>query len=73
MAAGRHFFEAGTHSDSDLKADIESDIQDAHKARRDCERNGQVALAGQMGKAVDGYLDELNDLNNGTWKPQHSR
>ncbi|MFF3270398.1 hypothetical protein ACFYWU_05600 [Streptomyces chrestomyceticus] len=72
MGAARHFFKAGTCSDDDLAEDIKSDIAAAHGARREAESHGQHQVAGEMAKATDEYLDELNDVNNGSWRPKHA-
>ncbi|KWT62858.1 hypothetical protein ADL21_06335 [Streptomyces albus subsp. albus] len=72
MSAARHFFKSGSFP-GDVETDIKDDIGSAHAARRDCERNGQHELADRMAKATDEYLDELNDLHDGTWHPKHAR
>lgn len=72
MSAARHFFKAGTASDSNLQADIESDVAAARRAQRDAEAAGQHHTAQQMSAAADEYLDELTDLKGGTWRPKHA-
>lgn len=59
MAADRHFRPTGHYSNDQLAAQIKDDIEDYHAT-------GQTAR-------VDGLLDELNDVNNGTWtSPNYS-
>lgn len=72
MASARHFLARGSISSKELKADIQADITAARGAQRDLAATGQHAAAARMGDAVDAHLDELNDANNGTWKPNHA-
>jgi hypothetical protein len=57
MSAARHFHAAGTFP-GDLEADIKSDVA-AFRANGNTER-------------MNAALDELNDLRDGTWKPDHA-
>ncbi|MGV9352314.1 hypothetical protein [Streptomyces misionensis] len=70
MSASRHF--SRDISGDQLKSEIKSDIAAARGAQRDLQAAGQWALAEQMGAAVDEHLDELNDANNGKWRPKHA-
>lgn len=72
MPAARHFFSRGSVSDDQLKADIKDDIASARGAQRDLQAAGQTDMAARMGRAVDEHLDELNAVNNGTWRPRHA-
>ncbi|MPY47120.1 hypothetical protein [Streptomyces acidicola] len=57
MASERHFRPAGYYSTDQLRQQIGEDIADFHGAGH--------------GDSVDSLLDELNQVNNGTWKPNH--
>ena len=72
MPGARHFFGRGNSSDDQLKAEITADVASARGAQRDLQAAGQYGLAARMGKAADEALDELNDVNNGTWKPKNA-
>ncbi|MFD4832624.1 hypothetical protein ACFWPV_22600 [Streptomyces uncialis] len=72
MSASRHFFSRGTVPDAQLKADITDDIASARTAQRDLTAAGQYGAADRMSATVDGHLDELNDVRNGSWKPRHA-
>ena len=72
MSAARHFFTRGTVSTDQIKAEVQADITAARGAQRDLTAAGQYSAAARMGAAVDEHLDELNDVNNGTWKPKHA-
>jgi hypothetical protein len=72
MSAARHFFARGTVSDDQLKADIKADVAAARGAQRELQQAGQYGAATRMGDTTDEYLDELNQANNGTWKPKHA-
>ncbi|KOV86081.1 MULTISPECIES: hypothetical protein [unclassified Streptomyces] len=72
MAGARHFFARGTVSDTQLKNEIKSDIVAARGAQRELKAAGQYGAANRMGAAADEALDELNDVNNGTWRPKHA-
>ena len=59
MAANRHFQPTGRYTNNQLTQQIKSDIEDYH-------------ATGQSDR-VDGLLDELNDVKNGTWtSPNYS-
>lgn len=73
MSSARHFFPRGTASADSLKADIGADIGAARSAQRDLASAGQHRLAAGMGAQVNEHLDELNDVNNGTWQPKHGK
>lgn len=70
MASARHFFKS--QSTEQTRADITADIQNSRQAQRDAAANGQHQIAESMRQAADANLDELNRLNNGTWKPNHA-
>ncbi|MDG9717421.1 hypothetical protein [Streptomyces sp. DH24] len=70
MSSSRHFFRS--QPASQVKAEVEADLKTARAAQRDLMATGQYRMAGQMADAVDEHLDELNDLNNGTWRPKHA-
>lgn len=70
MSASRHFSEAS--SPEQLKAEIKADIVSARGAQIDMQQAGQNRLAASMADAADEALDELNDVNNGTWRPKHA-
>ncbi|MDQ0694250.1 MULTISPECIES: hypothetical protein [unclassified Streptomyces] len=70
MASARHFFKS--QSAEQTRADITADIQNSRQAQRDAAANGQHGLAESMRRAADENLDELNQLDNGTWKPNHA-
>lgn len=72
MSSARHFLTPGSLSNTELKNDIQADIAAARGAQRDSAQAGQHRVAASMGEAVDEHLDELNDANNGTWKPRHA-
>lgn len=72
MSSARHFFSRGTVSDDALKTDIKADITATRGAQRDLQQAGQYGAANRMGAAVDEHLDELNDVNSGTWRPKHA-
>jgi hypothetical protein len=72
MSSARHFVARGSMSDDALRADIQADATAARGAQIDLQQAGQHRLAGQMSEAVDEALDELNDLNDGRWKPKHA-
>lgn len=70
MASSRHFVKG--QPASQVKAEVEADLKTSHAAQRHLMEAGQYRMASQMADAVDEHLDELNDLNNGTWKPRHA-
>lgn len=70
MSSARHFFK--NRPASEVKAEVKADLKAARGAQRDLMAAGQHRLANQMADAVDEHLDELNDLNNGTWRPKHA-
>lgn len=72
MSSARHFLPRGTVSNDSLKTDIGADIAAARGAQRDLASAGQHRLAADMGGQVDEHLDELSDVNSGTWKPRHA-
>lgn len=72
MASARHFLASGSLSSKELKADIQADITAARGAQRDLAASGQHGMADRMSAQVDAHLDELNDANNGTWRPNHA-
>ncbi|WP_055694234.1 hypothetical protein [Streptomyces prasinopilosus] len=70
MASSRHFFKSTPASQ--VKAEVEADLKASRAAQRDLMQAGQYRMAGQMADAVDEHLDELNAVNNGTWRPRHA-
>lgn len=70
MSSSRHFFQ--NRPENQVKAEVEADLKAARGAQRDLMEAGQYRMAGQMADAVNEHLDELNDLNNGTWNPKHA-
>lgn len=70
MASSRHFFR--NQPTEQTRTEITNDIQNSRNAQRDLEANGQHRLAENMRKATDEAIDELNDLNNGSWTPKHA-
>lgn len=71
MSSARHFF-AKPDSIDRLKSEIAADAAAARKAQRQQQEVGNHKLAARMGDAADEALDELNDVNNGTWRPRHA-
>ncbi|WP_127468706.1 hypothetical protein [Streptomyces sp. B27] len=69
MASSRHFFKQPVEQ---TRAEIKADIKNSRKAQRDAAANGQHRAAEMMRQGTDEALDELNRLNNGTWKPNHA-
>lgn len=53
---------------AETRAEIESDIKAARGAQQTAAAHGQHQAAETMRQAADGFLDELNQLNNGTWQ-----
>jgi hypothetical protein len=72
MSSARHFLARGTVPADQLKADIQADITSSRQAQRALQQAGQHAIADRMGADADEALDELNAVNNGTWKPKHA-
>lgn len=72
MSAARHHFKSGTFSTDQLTTDIQNDISVSRKAEQELKAAGQYRVANLMSEAVDEHLDELNDLNNGSWRPKHA-
>lgn len=72
MSAARHFTQPGDLSTEALREDIKRDIKAAQGSAQDLKAAGQEGPAERMREATDGYLDEYNEVNNGTWSPQHS-
>ena len=70
MSSARHYFK--NQPADQVKAEVEADLKAARSAQRDLMEAGQYRVAGLMADAVDEHLDELNDLNNGTWRPRHA-
>lgn len=69
MSAARHFHANAT--EFQVRSDIEDDISSSQGAAKDLADAGQYSAAAGMRDQADKYLDELNDLNNGNWKPKH--
>ncbi|MFE2693669.1 hypothetical protein [Streptomyces mirabilis] len=72
MSAARHHVPSGTFTDEQLRTDITDDIGTFRGAQQSLQQAGQYGQAAAMGQANDENLDELNALNNGTWKPNHA-
>ncbi|MFE9855550.1 hypothetical protein [Streptomyces sp. NPDC005780] len=70
MASARHFFKS--QSAEQTRAEIKADITNSRTAQRDLQAAGQHRLAENMRQAADEAIDELNDLDNGTWTPSHA-
>lgn len=70
MPSARHF--TRSQPADETRAEIERDIKMRRTAQRDLQAVGQHQLAERMRDATDEALDELNDLDNGTWKPDHA-
>ncbi|WP_328868620.1 hypothetical protein [Streptomyces sp. NBC_00304] len=70
MSASRHFNK--TQSEQQTRAEITADITAARGAQRDLQAVGQHRLAESMREATDEHLDELSDLDAGTWTPKHA-
>lgn len=70
MASARHFFKSQPAEQT--RAEITADIKNSRKAQRDAAANGQHGVAEMMRQGADEALDELNRLNDGTWKPNHA-
>ncbi|MEU3220026.1 hypothetical protein [Streptomyces sp. NPDC006971] len=70
MASSRHF--RVTQTPAETRQEIEADIANARSAQRDLHEAGQHRLAENMHAAVDEYLDELTDLDEGRWAPRHA-
>ncbi|MFJ7258227.1 hypothetical protein ACIQWV_38315 [Streptomyces sp. NPDC098085] len=70
MSASRHFTK--TQSAEQTRAEITADIAAARGSQRDLQDAGQHRLAESMREAADEHLDELADLDAGTWTPKHA-
>jgi hypothetical protein len=70
MSANRHF--TGDQPEDQIRAEIQDDIKDSRTAQRDLQAAGQHRLAESMRQAADEAIDELNDLDAGTWRPKHA-
>jgi hypothetical protein len=70
MASSRHF--RITQPPAETRQEIEADITNARSAQQNLEAAGQHRLAENMHAAVDEYLDELTDLDEGRWAPRHA-
>ncbi|MFF5473358.1 hypothetical protein [Streptomyces achromogenes] len=70
MSSSRHFI--APKSDKQLKEEIKADIAAARKAEQQLKGAGQYAMADRLKGDVNELLDELNEANNGTWKPRHA-
>ncbi|WP_327335888.1 hypothetical protein OG384_04440 [Streptomyces sp. NBC_01324] len=70
MAGSRHFFR--NQPAEQTRAEIKDDIAASRGAQRDLQANGQHRLAETMRQNTDERLDELNQLDNGTWTPNHA-
>ncbi|MEW2070040.1 hypothetical protein [Streptomyces sp. NPDC007346] len=70
MSRPRHLFKKQPVEQT--RAEITADIKNHRKAQREAAENGQHRVAEMMREGVDEHLDELNRLNNGTWKPDHA-
>ncbi|MFJ3141691.1 hypothetical protein ACIPJM_04470 [Streptomyces halstedii] len=70
MAASRHFLR--TQSAEQTRTEIKADIKNSRAAEKEAKANGQYRIAETMRQATDEHIDELNALNNGTWKPNHA-
>ncbi|MFJ9427583.1 hypothetical protein [Streptomyces sp. NPDC101249] len=71
MTSLRHIMKAGTYTQEQLAADVTDDVATYRSIQKSSAASGQHGHAARMGKAVDEHLDELNEVNNGTWKPRH--
>lgn len=70
MASSRHFFRSQPIDQT--RTEITDDIKNSRDAQRDLQAAGQYRLAENMRQATDEAIDELNDLDNGTWSPRHA-
>ncbi|MFE7485502.1 hypothetical protein [Streptomyces sp. NPDC057552] len=70
MASSRHFFKKQPVEQT--RAEIKNDIKNSRTAQREATAAGQHRVAEMMRQGTDEALDELNALNNGTWKPNHA-
>lgn len=70
MASSRHFFR--NQPAEQTRTEITDDIKNSRNAQRDLQAAGQHRLAENMRQAADEAIDELNDLDNGTWSPRHA-
>lgn len=57
---------------AEIRQEITDDITAARPGQRDLQAARQHHTAETMRLATDGYLDELNDLDEGRWKPKHA-
>jgi hypothetical protein len=70
MSSARHF--SKSQPTGQTRAEVEADLKASRQAQRDAQANGQHRVADMMRGAVDEHLDELNELNNGSWTPKHA-
>ncbi|AWL39682.1 MULTISPECIES: hypothetical protein [unclassified Streptomyces] len=70
MSASRHF--TGDQPADETRAEIQADIAASRRAQRDLMQAGEYRLAETMRAAADEHIDELTDLDNGTWTPKHA-
>lgn len=70
MPGARHFFKS--QPTEQTRTEITNDIRNSRQAQRDAAANGQHRVSEMMRQGADEALEELNRLNNGTWKPNHA-
>ncbi|MGW1129870.1 hypothetical protein [Streptomyces sp. NPDC002526] len=57
-------------STEETRAEIQHDIEVARQAQREAAGHGQYRISEEMRQAADDHLDELAELDAGTWKPR---
>lgn len=70
MAGARHFRK--NQPAAEVKQEIEADITCSRQAQLDLQAAGNRKAAESMRQATDEAVDELNQLNDGSWKPNHA-
>ena len=70
MAAARHFRK--DQPTAEIRKEIEADIAAARRSQRDLQAAASHGTAEGMRTATDEYLDELAELDAGTWTPKHA-
>ncbi|MCA1223703.1 hypothetical protein [Streptomyces sp. 8L] len=69
MSNARRFL-ANTMTDAQIKNDITRDIAANHGAQQRTPNDGELAAG--LARNVDNALDELNELQAGTWRINHT-
>ncbi|MFJ2675110.1 hypothetical protein [Streptomyces sp. NPDC087525] len=70
MSSARHF--RTDQNPAQTAKEIEADITNSRRAQRELQAAGQHRLAETMRAATDEHLDELAELDAGTWTPKHA-